>query len=252
VADAWLPTAGRMPAKVDGGAMKGGAPRTVWLTNEADPRAVSARSIAQTLDRENRAVHLIWNPGFGDIIQMLPVTRAGRLLDGEVGREGRICVQIMVIGHAREPFTDGSLIGVDSIVAWLEDWGVSRRWPAGPPLPVPHSYDSRRERRPWARGGHFGCSQVPGSTAPDPGGIDVRRITGPDTPLADIPRPRAIPVTETMIQPRLLRRPFEAVPQPDEESLLTSGLRGRVRLSAGNGERPDDGVLRSADRVTGS
>lgn len=238
MADAWLPTAGRMPAKVDGGAMKGGAPRTVWLTHEADPRAVSARSVAQTLDRGDRAVHLIWHPGYGDIIQMLPVTRAGRMLEGDVGREGRVCAQILVIGRAREPFTDGPLLGIDSIVGWLEDWGVSRRWPAGPPLPVPQSYDSVRGRRQWARGGHFGGSQVPGAVIPDPGGIDIRRITGPDTPLADIPRPRTVPAAETVIPPRLIRRPFEAVPTPsapapvpDQESLLTMGVRGRVRLS---------------------
>ncbi len=241
-----------MPAKVDGGAMKGGAPRAVWLTNEVDPRAVSARSVAQTLDRQDRGAHLIWHPGFGDIIQMLPITRAGRLLNGEVGREGRVCVQIMVIGRAQEPFTDGPLIGVDSIIIWLDGWGVRRRWPAGPPLPSPQSYHSGRGRRSWARGGHFGCSQVPESTTPDPGAIDIRRVTGPDTPLADVPRPRAIPMAETVIPPRLIRQPFEAVPRPDEEPLLTTGFHGQVRLSDGSAERPDGSGQRSADRVTRS
>jgi hypothetical protein len=178
-----------MPAKLDGGAMKGGAPRTVWLTNEADPRTVSARSVAHSLDQQNQAVHLIWNPYSGEIIQMIPITRAGRLLNGEIGREGRICVQILVVGHAEDPFTDGPLIGVESIMSWLDNWGVSRRWPAGPPLPSPQSYHSSRLRRPWSRGGHFGGSQVPETTCPDPGGVDIRRITGPDTPVADIPRP---------------------------------------------------------------
>ncbi|MCP9979171.1 hypothetical protein [Actinomadura madurae] len=36
---------------------------------------------------------------------------------------------------------------------------------------------------------------------PDPGGIDIRRITGPDTPLAAIPKPR---VPGTAAGPRLL------------------------------------------------
>jgi hypothetical protein len=39
-----------------------------------------------------------------------------------------------------------------------------------------------------------------------------------------------------MIPPRLIRRPFEApapAPAPDEESLLTTGFRGRVRLYDG-------------------
>jgi hypothetical protein len=199
------------------------------------------RSIAQTLKRQDRPVHLIWNPGFGDIIQMLPITRAGQQLSGEVGREGRVCVQVMVIGRAQQPFTDGLLIGLDSILGWLDAWGVPRRWPAGPPLPSPQSYHSIKDRRPWARGGHFGCSQVPGTTTTGPGGIDIRRITGPDTPLVDIPLPRAVPVAETVPPPRLLRRSFEAVPEPDEEPLLTTGLRGRVRLSSDlSGESPQE------------
>jgi hypothetical protein len=203
--------------------MKGGAPRTVWLTNEADPRVVAARSVAQRLDERNRAVHLIWNPYSGEIIQMLPATRAGRQLSGEIGREGRVCVQIMVIGRAREPFTDGPLLGIDSIIDWLDTWGVPRRWPAGPPLPSPQSYHSTRGRRPWARGGHFGGSQVPEATCPDPGGVDIRRITGPDTPAADIPRPRAVPVPETVLPPRLVSRGFDAVPVPHDEALLAAG-----------------------------
>lgn len=219
-----------MPAKVDGGAMKGGAPRTVWLTNEADPRTVSARSVAQSLDQRDQGAHLIWNPCSGELVQMLPATRAGRLLGGETGREGRVCLQILVIGRAQDPFTDGPLIGLDSIVKWLDAWGVPRRWPAGPPLPSPQSYHSIRSRRPWARGGHFGCSQVPGATSPDPGGVDIRRITGPDTPVADIPRPRAVPVPETMLPPRLAGRHLgPAAPDPDEEPLLTYGMRRRVR-----------------------
>jgi hypothetical protein len=217
-----------MPAKLDGGAMKGGAPRTVWLTSETDPRAVSARSMAQRLDQRDRAAHLIWHPYSGEIIQMLPATRAGRLLYGEIGREGRVCVQIMVIGHAGSPFTSGPLKGLDSIISWLESWGVTRRWPAGPPLPSPQAYDSKRHRRSWARGGHFGCSQVPETTGVEPGGVDIHRITGPDTWVSDIPRPRAVPVPETFsdqpvrhppsadaaLPPRLPRQSFEPIPEP--------------------------------------
>jgi hypothetical protein len=215
-----------MPAQLDGGAMKGGAPRTVWLTNETDPRAVSARSVAHSLDQQGQSVHVIWNPCSGEIIQMVPVIRAGRLLNGEIGREGRVCVQILVIGHAQDPFTNGPLLGIDPIVAWLDTWGVSRRWPAGPPLPSPQSYHSSRGRRPWARGGHFGCSQVPEVTSPAPGGVDIRRITGPDTPVADIPRPRAVPTPETMQPPRLPGRGFDTPPERGDPATFAAGRRG--------------------------
>ncbi len=157
---------------------------------------------------------------------MVPVIRAGRLLNGEIGREGRVCVQILVIGHAQDPFTNGPLLGIDPIVAWLDTWGVSRRWPAGPPLPSPQSYHSSRGRRPWARGGHFGCSQVPEVTSPAPGGVDIRRITGPDTPVADIPRPRAVPTPETMQPPRLPGRGFDTPPERGDPATFAAGRRG--------------------------
>ncbi|WP_051468544.1 hypothetical protein [Actinomadura oligospora] len=199
MADAWLPAAVRLPARLDGGALRGGAPRAVWLTSGSDPRAVSARSLAADLAKIGRPAHLVWNPLSGELVQQIPILRASLALaeDGPEagsgpGHEGRICAQIMVVGEAREPFTGGALTGLDPILRWLDGWGVARRWPAGPPLPTPQSYESRRERRAWARGGHFGASQVPDVVRPDPGGIDVRRVTGPDTTLPALPRPRPV------------------------------------------------------------
>jgi hypothetical protein len=193
-----------MPARHDGGALRGGAPRVVWCAGEYDPRAVSARSVAADLGKEDRPPHLVWHPGTGEIVQLLPITRAARLLGGGVGREGRVCAQIMVVGQSRTPFTGSLLTGLDAIVQWLDAWGVGRRWPAGPPLPSPQSYHASRSRKDWARGGHYGASQVPTLDRPDPGGIDIRRITGPDTPVAPIPKPRAPSVPGGA---RLLPRP---------------------------------------------
>ncbi|WP_225993342.1 hypothetical protein [Actinomadura rudentiformis] len=199
-----------MPAQKDGGALRGGAPRVSWFSSESDPRTVSARSVAADLLREGRAAHVVWNPCSGEIIQSVPITRAAPLL-GDVGREGRVNVQIMVVGHARDPFTNTLLTGLDPIMRWLDSWGVTRRWPAGPPLPSPQSYHSSRSRRDWSRGGHFGASQVPGANRPDPGGIDIRRVTGPDTPVATIPRPRPALNQENARPPTRLPRPAELV-----------------------------------------
>jgi hypothetical protein len=198
-----------MPARQDGGALRGGAPRAVWLSGECDPRSVSARSAAADLLKEERPPHLVWHPGSGDVVQLVPVTRAALLLGLPAGREGRACVQIVVVGQSRVPFTGSLLIGVEAIVAWLETWGVARRWPAGPPLPSPQSYHALRSRRDWARGGHFGGSQVPLAGRPDPGGIDIRRITGPETAVAPIPAPRT-PISEPSAASLLLARPARA------------------------------------------
>ena len=192
MADAWLPGAGRLHTRHDGGSPKGGAPRAVWHTSESDPERISARSVAQRLDQQGRSAHLVWNPRSGEIVQMLPATRAARMLPGDVGREGRACLQIVVVGFAREPFTAGPVNGLERIVGWLDAWRVPRRWPAGGPLPFPQAYDAARARRPWARGGHFGASQVPGAPAYGPGGIDIGRITGPEPPMG-VPRPRSAP-----------------------------------------------------------
>ena len=192
MADAWLPGAGRLPSKHDGGPLKGGAPRAVWHTSENDPWRISARSVAQRLEQQGRNAHLIWNPCSGEIVQMMPATLAARMLSGGIGQEGRMCFQIVVVGSARKPFTGGPLEGLESIVGWLDSWHVPRRWPAGEPLPSPEAYHAARGRRSWARGGYFGSSQVPGMSDPAPGAIDIYKITSSEAPRG-VPRPRAAP-----------------------------------------------------------
>jgi hypothetical protein len=214
VTDAWLPGAQRLPAASDGGSMQGGAPRVTWQALGADPHRISARSAAQRLDQLDRACHLVWNPLTGEIVQLIPVVRAARSLgwpeglaapaghddpgpavlargdllpDGLAGvnAEGRVCVQIGVIAFAWEPFTSGPLRGLAGIVRWLDSWGVRRAWPAGPPRAFPHGHAAQGARRLWARGGHFGASQVPGTAADGPGAIDTERLTGPAIPVAE-------------------------------------------------------------------
>jgi hypothetical protein len=127
-----------------------------------------------------------------------------------VNAEGRVCVQIGVLALAAEPFTNGPMIGVDAIMSWLDSWGVPRRWPGGQPGGWT---DGGRaggragvvggtgggavggggtggggtgggvggtdgSRAVWARGGHFGASQVPGCAHVGPGAIDIHRLTG--------------------------------------------------------------------------
>src|SRR5487761_1815311 len=85
-----MPGAGYVRAKADGGQMKGGAPRVVWLTLGADPHLISAQSAAQRLNQTGRPCHLVWNPVTGEVVQLLPIVRAGRALGvaGDVDHEG--------------------------------------------------------------------------------------------------------------------------------------------------------------------
>ena len=172
MADAWMPGARCIRAQIDGGQLGGGAPRVVWLTLGADPRAVSVWSAAQRLNQENRPTHLVWDPLTGDIAQLLPIVRAGcalgmpEYLDYEpdrvpphlanVNREGRLCVQIGVLGSPREPFTSFQMIGLSAILGWLDSWQIPRRWPAGQP--------ARTGNRPGPAAGR--CGRAAGTTAP--------------------------------------------------------------------------------------
>ena len=186
--------------------MQGGAPRVVWLTLDPDPRAVSVISVAQRLNEQSRPCHLVWDPGSGNLVQMLPVVRAGRALgthehvayepprsgpreNASVNREGRLCVQIGVLASATEPFTNCPMTGLNDILSWLDSWEIPRRWPAGQPAPFRQAEYRPRSRAMWARGGHFGASQVPECMSIGPGCIDIDQLTGTGAAVT-APRPR--------------------------------------------------------------
>jgi hypothetical protein len=199
-----MPGARCMRAETDGGQLGGGAPRVVWLTIGTDPHVVSVWSVAQRLNQEDRPCHLVWDPLTGDIAQLLPIVRAGCALGAPehldyapdrlpypraaVNREGRLCVQIGVLGSPKEPFTSYQMIGLAEILDWLDSWWIPRRWPAGAPAPYRQA-GRARSRALWARGGHFGASQVPDCDSIGPGGIDIDQLVGQDGLARELPEP---------------------------------------------------------------
>jgi hypothetical protein len=242
-----MPTAGYVRAPVDGGQMKGGAPRAVWLTLGADPQQISAHSAAQRLRQLGRPPHLVWNPAAGEVVQLIPIVRAACSLSAatdmdterpiadlytvdptcaeptdvttDVHTEGRLCVQIGVIGFGWAPFTTGPLNGLEPIMEWLGSWGIPRCWPAGRPAPFAHAHTVRRSRRLWAAGGHFGASQVPCCSAAGPGAIDIERLTATVAPqVANVPLSRATATTHP--RQAMVGRPVTA---RAEEELATVG-----------------------------
>jgi hypothetical protein len=211
VADAWMPGARRIRAGTDGGQLGGGAPRVVWLTLGAESGDVSVWSAAQRLNQEDRPCHLVWDPLSGDIAQLLPIVRAGCALGAPerldwmpdrlpyrrsaVNTEGRLCVQVAVLGSFTEPFTGYPMIGLGEILGWLDSWRIPRCWPAGPPAPYRQAHLSPRSRALWARGGHFGASQVPDCHYIGPGGIDIDQFLAA-APIAAAPIAADLPEPE--------------------------------------------------------
>jgi hypothetical protein len=206
VADAWMPGARRIRAGIDGGQLGGGAPRVVWLTLGAGSSVVSVWSAAQLLNQEERPCHLVWDPLTGDIAQLLPIVRSGCALGAPehldwapdrlpyrrstVNAEGRLCVQIAVLGSCAEPFTGYPMIGLGDILIWLDSWQIPRWWPAGPPPPFRQAHARARSRALWAKGGHFGASQVPDCDYIGPGGIDVGQFLTAYPMPPELPEPQ--------------------------------------------------------------
>ncbi len=233
--DAWMRGAKCIRAETDGGNLGGGAPRVVWLTFGADPKAVSAWSVAHRLMEEKRPCHLVWDPVAGDIVQMLPIVRAGCALGTRenidyapetparhvpgVNREGRLCVQIGVVSSPRVPFTSYQMIGLGEIMSWLDSWQVPRRWPAGAPAPFRHP-GKPRSRALWSLGGHFGASQVPACDSIGPGSIDIDQIVSATTPGGRIGEPLAdCDLDRQALAQRMLSAPVPA----DRASALNLG-----------------------------
>src|ERR1035438_7739457 len=83
------------------------------------------------------------------------------------------------------------MLGLGAILDWLDSWQIPRRGPAGQPAPF-RQLARPRSRALWARGGHYGASQVPGCDSIGPGGIDIDHLThldvDPDRELPEPPR----------------------------------------------------------------
>lgn len=191
----WIPGAKIVTAHQDG-TLLGGERKVVWHTTENDPTKTSALAVARYLNNVGAQVHLVWNPNTGEMVQMIPANRGGRGLMNKAGgvqtnNGGSVVFQIEVVGQAKNPWTNGPCKGLDVIVAFLRQLGVPDVWPAGDLKPYPASYGGVRSTAAWAKGGHFGHSQVPENDHGDPGDIDQKKITGaavtPSTPASPIP-----------------------------------------------------------------
>jgi len=236
--------------------MRGGAPRVVWTTLGLDPRTISAHSAAQRLIQHGKAPHLVWNPVNGETVQLIPIGRAGCSLVAaaeptlerplpdmysvepitaepstqvtDAHTQGRLCVQLGVIAFGWEPFTSGPVSGLGPILDWFGSWGIPRRWPAGRPAPFACAHTIVRSRKLWARGGHYGASQVPGCMAAGPGAIDIEMLTGaPAAHGVEIPLPRVADGLQrerpAPVSPAAVSRVGNVLADSEPGGLLTAG-----------------------------
>jgi hypothetical protein len=198
----WLPGAKHATPSAPGGAMDGTAPRAVvWHTTENDPAHTDVDDVTAWLVRESFEPHVVWHPLTGEFRQLIPANLSSRALrnDGTLrtNRVGTIRVQIEVVGHAAQPFTDGPMVGRSQLVAWLDSLGVPRSWPFGAPTPYPVPVGVHQDRDVTTyktRSGHLGHCNVPGNDHGDPGAIAVGKLTPP------LPKPKPSPEADMTIE----------------------------------------------------
>ncbi|MBI0311602.1 peptidoglycan-binding protein LysM [Streptomyces javensis] len=174
----------------------GNPPRVVHHTTESPAGGKYLESVGSYLIRVASEPQLIYCPVTDRVGQFGPLNQSGRALrnDGSrrTNREGRVCIQIEVLGYAKSPWTNGwdpaKKPGWQKILAACRSWGVPDTWPAGPPAKYP-GVDKARSRSVWqSKGGHFSHGDVPGNDHKDPGAISTVKVLYKKTAPAD-PKP---------------------------------------------------------------
>lgn len=182
----WLPGVKVMRGRSDGGSMLGGPPRWVWHTFEAPVTKSAAEGAAYLIDHGTE-VHFTFNVITGEIVQLLPASRAGRGLRNRSGgvqtnRQGDFCLQVEVMAYAKRPWTaqltPAGRAGLARLVGFARSHGIPNLFPAGPPPAYPPGAGNRSETTWKTRAGHYGHSQVPENDHGDPGAIDPAVIFG--------------------------------------------------------------------------
>ncbi|MFF8610802.1 peptidoglycan-binding protein [Streptomyces sp. NPDC015346] len=176
----------------------GNPPRVTWHTTESPAGKSYFYSVAAYLIRVGAEPQVIYDPVSDLLGQFGPLTQSGRALknDGSrrTNREGRVNIQVEVLGRAASPWTKGfnpaTKPNFRKLIAAGRAHGVPDVWPAGKP-PATAAAATKRDRTTWqTKGGHFAHGQVPGNNHWDPGAIDTAIVPGkPTTGGTTTPKP---------------------------------------------------------------
>jgi hypothetical protein len=161
-------------------------PRVTWHTTESPAGRSYFYSVAAYLIRVASEPQVIYDPDSDLIGQFGPLSQSARALrnDGarRTNREGRVNIQVEVLGRAKTPWTTGfdpaKKPNYRKLLTAARAHGVPDVWPAGDPPAYP-SGKSARSRTVWqSKAGHYAHAQVPGNDHGDPGAIDTSITPG--------------------------------------------------------------------------
>ncbi|MEU8469605.1 peptidoglycan-binding protein [Streptomyces sp. NPDC029006] len=120
--------------------------------------------------------------------QFGPLTQSARALQNDgsrrTNREGKVCIQVEVLGKAASPWTNGfdpeQKPNFRKLLTAIRAHGIPDVWPAGKPKATAAEVaKTPRNRTTWqSKGGHFSHGQAPGQTHWDPGAINTDIVPG--------------------------------------------------------------------------
>jgi hypothetical protein len=176
----WLPGIPYIRSDNNGGSMLGADAYFTWHTYECG-YDVSASSGARGLITQGTEVHFCFNPVTGELVQILPANVAGRGLVNlsggvQTNRQGRVNLQVEVIGRASRPWTqditDAGRRALAKLIAFADLWGIPRTHPNGDQGPIDKYAPTNRSVTGWnGPGGYFCHAQVPENTHWDHGAV---------------------------------------------------------------------------------
>ncbi|WP_448333561.1 LysM peptidoglycan-binding domain-containing protein [Streptomyces sp. DSM 41534] len=187
---AYISGAVKLGGQAIGGAMDypGNPARAVWHTTESPAGASYFSSVGAYLIRVASEPQVIYDPVSDKLGQYGPLNKSARALknDGSrrTNREGKVCVQVEVLGRASSPWTKGfdpaKKPNFRKLLAAMRAWGIPDVWPAGkPPATAAAAAKGSRSRTTWqTKGGHYAHAQIPGNDHWDPGAIDTSIVPG--------------------------------------------------------------------------
>jgi len=173
-----------------GGSMDypGNPARAVWHTTESPAGASYFTSVAAYLIRVASEPQVIYDPVSDKLGQFGPLTQSARALQNDgsrrTNREGKVCIQVEVLGRAATPWTNGfdpaDKPNFRKLIAAMRAHGIPDVWPAGKPKATAAEVaKTTRNRTTWqSKGGHFSHGQVPGNSHWDPGAINIDIVPG--------------------------------------------------------------------------
>lgn len=174
----WVPGAVRRPQGLAVALDTSLPPRAVWhITSDVDPGRLQPpfTNIATYLINQGYCPHLMWDPFTGYMEQYYPANVGARAL-AAWNQDGRHCFQIEVMfsagairnGRRYDVLAQTPLKGYGTILEFIDQLGIPRRWPMGPPPPL-HT-NSKRDVGIWnTQAGHYGHVHVPNNDHTDPG-----------------------------------------------------------------------------------